>query len=421
MDSQSPSYRLESPSLIKTGMNLRDGIIITCFSVLFAASTLVSLGSRSVEIDPRILQLRYALIALSLGVLLLLVVKDGFVPFRMSTASLFVVVVWFAFAFFVILSGIWHTEPSAILTGIWFLVGVPIIFKIMLPQLRTRLSLNGVVAWSLMLGHIPYILISLLMFPVTDRRYSGVFANPNQLGMVGVMVAAGALVILVAGRIQRRRPRFAVLPGIALVGAVTVVLLSRSRTSVLTIVAMALAAGMHFLRVARTDVRSILRLLFVAVFILPLGIYFGYAKIERFLQPMMERFAAIFIGQNSALSGRERIWEGTIRDAVLLGQGSGYFMQTFEKGPHNSFIAVLGEFGIPAALFLVTYAAVSLLWAYRYSRYSTGDPYAHGPLVILVGFWVLSLGEQMFGRLGRGITLAAFISTGLILRSRRPS
>lgn len=420
MDNRSYSCRPESADVIKTGLKLRDSIIIASLSLLFAASTLVSLGSRTVEIDPRILQLRYVTVALSLGVLILVVLKDGFIPFRMSTTSFMYLLVWSAFAFFVILSGIWHTELSAILTGVWFFVGVPIIFKIMMPQLRSRLPLNGIVAWSLMLGHIPYIVVSLLMFPVTDRRYSGIFANPNQLGMVGVMVASGALVILVAGQLQGHRLRSVVLPGLALVASVVVVLLSGSRTSMLAIAAMAAVAGIHYLWALRANVRPILPSIAVAAFVLPLGIYFGYPQVEHLLQPMIERFTAITIGEILIFSGREKIWEGTIRDAALFGHGSGYFMETFQRGPHNSFIAILGEFGIPATLFLVIYATIGLLWAYRYSRYFPGDPYAHGPLVILVGFWVLSLGEEMFGRLGRGITLAAFISTGLILWNRRP-
>ena len=71
-----------------------------------------------------------------------------------------------------------------------------------------------------------------------------------------------------------------------------------------------------------------------------------------------------------------------------------------------------------AAVLLVCFASLSFFYAYRYAKaHVKHDIYAIAPLSICVCFWVLSMGEGMFGKLGSGINLAYFLSVGIVIMS----
>ncbi|WP_143192429.1 O-antigen ligase, partial [Paenibacillus sp. P32E] len=70
-------------------------------------------------------------------------------------------------------------------------------------------------------------------------------------------------------------------------------------------------------------------------------------------------------GSSDISSGREFMWQETIKDANFFGHGSNYFYQKFFIGDaHNIFVQVLGQYGmIPLLLFvlMIVYLVILLV------------------------------------------------------------
>ena len=127
------------------------------------------------------------------------------------------------------------------------------------------------------------------------------------------------------------------------------------------------------------------------------------------------------IVRDGGLSGRDEVWSETLLDARILGHGFGYFPGTSSGlNAHNSIIQEVGTHGVAAALGLLAVALVSLSSAFRFAvRRVHYDPYAMGPLLILVVFWVMAMGEGMFGGFNRGYTILMLISCGVVIDDYR--
>lgn len=98
---------------------------------------------------------------------------------------------------------------------------------------------------------------------------------------------------------------------------------------------------------------------------------------------------------NDVFDGRTYIWEKTLSDAGLFGEGSKYFIREFSLGAHNSFISIIGQFGYIYGGILI------LCWIYlgykaiNYFFKCKNDLYCYYYVALWVGFTVLSLAEVM--------------------------
>jgi len=382
-------------------IKLREIVIIIFLSVLFGSA---SLGMDIISSDSQLITFRMMGISVSLIILIAFFFKGGW---RISKSKL--LILWFNYSIFAVISEIYNGDP--VLGGLWLAVPMMLIFFIILPNVL-KYRPNRTINLSLFICHLPYIIISLLKFPIFEP-YAGIFANPNSMGILGVTLAAplfGFLCNLIATKEGMQRIRiFFVITGIA--GTFAIILLSASRTS--------LVAFVLLFCIVTWFVYMVKKLRLLILISIPLGIFIGFiyflvANDISTYSIILDKFTNAYNGD--FLSGRSFIWAETLRQASLLGGGKEYFLNSFELTAHNDFIRVLGENGILSAFFFGLFAIGTLLVSFRYLTLNIKkDPYAITPFLMIVSLWALSMGETMLGLLGNGLSTAAIVLVGICI------
>ena len=179
-------------------IKLREIVIIIFLSVLFGSA---SLGMDIISSDSQLITFRMMGISVSLIILIAFFFKGGW---RISKSKL--LILWFNYSIFAVISEIYNGDP--VLGGLWLAVPMMLIFFIILPNVL-KYRPNRTINLSLFICHLPYIIISLLKFPIFEP-YAGIFANPNSMGISGVTLAAplfGFLCNLIATKEGMQRIR----------------------------------------------------------------------------------------------------------------------------------------------------------------------------------------------------------------------
>ncbi|MGL5061791.1 MAG: O-antigen ligase family protein [Microcoleus sp.] len=366
------------------------------------------MGSSEIPLDPAILKLRYVMVGASILILLLM---SGFNKLNFSNKSLPILLLWILFSFAIVTSGIANNDSSVVRDGFWLMLGANFIFFYALPNLMKEQA-NLLLGLALFLGNVPYLVTSLVSHPLTTLRYKGIFANPNQMGLIGATVAAGILIVLSGALSAKKSSSYIWVIILLLLLNFYIILCANSRTSILAFCAM---FGLFIYQsLSNPEILYKMGTIFIAIF--SGMVVIGTEQINVVLK---EVDGILGDKVQGGLSGRDDIWKQTLNDASWLGYGSDYFEFNFGMGGHNSMIEILGQNGIIAAYFLIFFAIASFYYAYRYFKnYAKEDSYAIAPLIIAACFWILSMGEGMFGSLGTAMTLAYMISIGIVMAKR---
>ncbi len=387
-------------------------VLLLLLASLFGGASLMSVQTEGVI--GLVKKLRHPLVAGSFAVLLSMA-TFRFDSWRLPRKLIAPFWIWLLFAYTVLLTSAIKGEPDLFADGLWFLVGIPLFFFIVLPTLLTEHA-NLLIGGALFVGHAPYILASLWVQPLGSylanraQSYRGVFFHFNGLGSTSMILAAGACILLHIVLMDRKRKHYLLVVGLILVliGCLGLILLSSSRTSLLALLLMLLI-------VLWRSAIDIARMLSLAAA--------GLVVLVIVLALLGDRAADIWAGiydktvnsveSGQLLSGREEIWQEAIEHATLLGYDANYFGSGLTA--HNSFIHILALYGSVATLVMMLFACTSLWYAYRYTRVYADAPSAITPLIIAVCFWSMSLAEGVFGSLGRGITMAFLASLGIVI------
>jgi hypothetical protein len=323
---------------------------------------------------------------------------------------------WMGFAYAVVIGSLFKSSVDLFVDGLWFLVCVPLIFFMALPSLLEEQA-DMLLALALCLGHLPYLLASLLLEPIGAHlaysfglSYRGIFYHFNGLGGTSVVVAVGGFVLLRAALLkpQRRYQVAAVLLVGLLLLCLVLILVSTSRTSLLSFLAL---AGL-FVSVSGLGWPRLLALGGGGLVAAGGGLLLLGERANGLWEALLRKMDASQ-SQGQLLSGREDIWGRVLQDATLFGHSSQYWSDG--PGLHSSFVHILAFHGIIAVLLMVGFALTSLWYAYRYALRFAHEPGGLAPLAIALCFWLLSLAEGVFGSLGRGITMAFLISVGVVI------
>jgi O-antigen ligase len=324
---------------------------------------------------------------------------------------------WFAFSLVSLISAILNHD--GILGEIWQMIGVPLAFFLGFPRLAER-SGSEILAWGLILGFFSYVCISLGRYPLVPTYYKGVFFNANTMGMVLVSILAGGFAVL-RGWIGKKekfwcnRLKISLMIFFNLCIALLLIATS-SRTSFLILTALFLIFIWTLLLDAKEHrgwIMALLGLAFLAIMGLVL-LVIQDSGVALF-QNLIEKFSSN--PDNTALSGREYIWQEVFQEASILGHGNMYFTNTVGRLPHNAYIAVLGMKGIPAVLLLLLMHFMVLVWALqKMIRGIKNDAYAATPLFIVIAYLMIGMTENVGGILGNGLHVAFLIAIGLLIR-----
>jgi O-antigen ligase len=378
-------------------------ITLIILAILFGSVALTNLGSSDFPLDPNIQKVRLGIIFIAL---LLFTWISDFDIWGFPRKNLPLIVVWLLLGFTSLISGIVNDDLISIKDGLWQVIVIPKVFFYLLPKLMNKHA-NLLLAISLSLGLIPYICISLWIQPISVySAYSGIFPNANQLGFISTSIASGLFIILIGNLSKQKKLWYSVPIILLLIILFFLILLSSSRTSLIAFLVMLLVLIWWLTQKPRILIKmiAIIAIVFSTIF------FSGYKQLD------ILWYALEQLDKKEGLSGREDIWSKTFEDMRLLGNGSDYFESNFGFGGHNSIITVLGINGVIAALLMSVLAIFSLFYAYFYFKAAfKKDDYAIAPLIITICFWVLSMGEGMFGSLGTAMTIAYVLSLGIIM------
>ncbi|WP_404784033.1 hypothetical protein [Altericista sp. CCNU0014] len=419
---QPPQINRKSPATAaaiavhpKTAIHLGEMSLIVLLAMLMGGASIVALGSYDHPLDPIWFRVRYGLVGIPLVIFIATAI---FKPASiLQPRFVLLLLLWLCFGTAAVLSGLVNENAKALNDGVWLLIGVPCLFFYALPRAAGR-SMEAVMAWGLILGHVPYAIGSVVLSPPASLPYAGVFSNSNQLGITMLTICCGLLILLNKTLLDPPRP-FRTLNLFGLSGALILtfglISISNSRTSLLGgLIGLCVALYPAFLTLQRP--RNLARLLLFGLGLAgTLMLYWGND-----LSAMVQGLEAGYddkLESNDTFNGRSYIWGKTFQDARLFGYGSNdYFMQQFNLGGHNSLIDILGQNGLIAAYLMVIFALMSFYAAYRFFlEQSAVNPYAIAPLLVSILFWIVSMAESMFGALGRGLTIAYLLSIGLML------
>jgi O-antigen ligase len=384
-------------------------LIVVLLAILFGGASLTNLGTLEDPLDPSISILRFLMIGTSLiGLLTLSGYNKWNIPlWNIPLKPLSLSFLWAAFAFAVFLSGFVNNEMTAQRDGFWLLIAVPMIFFNALPKLMHK-SANILITLGLLLGVSPYILISFFLHPIwqsDSKIYSGIFPNSNQLGFTTAAMSSGVFILAIGFLFRKKSMTEILIVNLSLLICLITILVSNARTAIITFSCMSLFLIWKLFQKPKNFFIAFFIGLIIAIFAFTLN-----AQNPWFFERIAE------VQEKDSLSGRNDIWSKTIIDMTLLGNGEKYFETNFGLGAHNTVIHVLGVNGLIACLFMVLFAIISFIYAWLYfQKNCRSDCYAIAPLVFMTCFWLLSMGEGMFGSLGNAMTIAYMLSIGVVM------
>jgi len=386
---------------------LRQFIIVIALSVLFGGTSLISLGSYNIPLDPAVLKLRYLLVASSL---LILILMSPFKQWGFHRQDRPLLLLWILFGFALVMSGIANNDTTVFRDGLWQMIAVPLIMFNAVPKAMKE-NANLLMGMTLFLGHIPYIVTSIVSHPPGNGTlYRGVFANPNQMGFTCATMSAGLFILLIGAWSEKKDWRYLLPISAALLSLFVLITLANSRTSMIVFLLMFSVFFSEFVK----NSKAVKKMIAIATVAVTAVLLFGGEQIEAMNKTLNNNFEA-----KEGLSGRDHIWGQTLDESDILGHGSNYFTLNFGMGGHNTIIEVIGINGIIAGNLLIAFGIASFFYTYAYFKtYGKEDCAAIAPFLITVCFWFLSMAEGMFGSLGNAMTLAYMLSIGIVISRR---
>jgi hypothetical protein len=306
-----------------------------------------------------------------------------------------------------------NDSPEALASCLWMMIGVPLVFFVILPNILMP-GQDRILTDALFFSYLPLPLISLCLDRDLHFMYKGIFIHPNTLGVIGcILLTCLWTYVMAHTRQPKSQKRLFFLVGMMGL-CFWVIFVSGSRTSLLSAAVTSLSA--LFLMTGRRKKTLVVAMVFAG----------GLAAVLLHMTQAGETIMEALVNKQfiqsmhgDALSGRTAIWTAALADREILGHGAGYFESVIGMSSHNSLMRVLGERGMVAAVLLACFGLLSIICSYRYAtRAFKEDPYAAGPFLTVLSFWTLSFGEGLFSSFGTGITLALFLSVGMIVRGR---
>jgi hypothetical protein len=261
-----------------------------------------------------------------------------------------------------------------------------------------------VISFAYLLGHIPFLLFSTLASEIRFISYSGIFSNPNSLGTV-----AATTFIVYLPFIYRNLEKIISTPKfkyiIILFGNSSILLflffltiISSSRTNFIAAVTVFVVTFLLFMykNLKKNKLSSgltyrIFIILFVYIFSIMVILQFTYFG-ELVNNSIVSKFEK---KSEDILASRGVLWSTTINDASLFGHGREYFPGSI-RGSHNSFISILGQYGVISAIVFVLLCLNLLFYGYKYAIKTNDNINFLLPISITLLFILQSMGEGMF-------------------------
>jgi len=327
-----------------------------------------------------------------------------------------------------IISALKNTDISLVFSAFIFL-SLFLATVVVIPSIYPN-NQNENIFKIVILTHIPLLLLSFVESGygfLTTSSFKGIFYNPNSFGTVAVTLFAVVFSLLLSkvekyiANTQNPKEQFIkvklFLLSIISFSLIWLVVISSSRTSFMAVILLTslgiFSIAIHLIKHGKIG-NLILKGSVAGIALLCLS--FLINKFSNFNDYLYYNIIMKFQNKSDDLLDlRGDIWKKTFEEAGLFGKGSDYFSQQVGMGAHNTFISILGLYGwVPLILFLVILLALIYL-SVRYILVEKNDKYKYLPLLIIMTFVILSMGEVMLYKLSM---LVMFCTIGSTFRPR---
>lgn len=286
---------------------------------------------------------------------------------------------------------------------------------------------------AILISHIPIVFIPILSSGLKTTSYTGMFNNSNAFGSVAatLFIVCSALLVSDVEKIIFDNKKLTTKNVLLIVTSAVffaLTAMSSSRASAVTAIAililnLLIMVSKHLkpLRIYRFRKLSVKKktaknlfmkgvptiLLFTSLWILtPLSNLFEEGIIDKFIvkQDM----------SGGILASRQYTWITAIEETKLFGHGNNYF-QNFERGAHNTFISLLGQYGL---LFVTVFIILLLIGVYYSIQYALemDSDYRYLPISLISTFMFMSMAEGMMLKLSM---VSTFACLGIVSNYRK--
>lgn len=275
---------------------------------------------------------------------------------------------------------------------------------IALPEIvrKRRIDYTKLIIKSIWIGQMPIIVLSLLLWKIELRSYSGMFYNPNSFGnfisTIFIIPYSGVVYYLEMLMERKRINKINFITNILLsLFMLVLTTISSSRTSFVSILLIVLLSIIllfrNLINNGKIRIKYSIKLFQLLSIIMIVGVLMA------FFSPMGNILYDGIISKferkaSNIFAGRLYIWTTTIKEMKLLGHGRDYFSK-FGLAGHNTFISILGQYGFLPIIFLFLFLINSFKKAKIYLRNMVNDKYKYLPIFSISIFIALSMGEGM--------------------------
>lgn len=321
--------------------------------------------------------------------------------------------IFLSFLFFMLISSLFNGNVQMLLSSLRYLL-IFVTLCLIIPCLLKEKTLS-ITVWSFLLSQLPLLLLSFIeLNPFSDfsGTYFGIFYNPNSFGIFTATIFI-VLLALIYSYVGTRRLMIPILL-ITLFILFLLIAFSGSRTSFIAIV-LVLLISLALPTVKKLDFNNIslkkIRFYFFSLIgFASFTIWFLQSSFYEIMNyRIIEKFVYKF-NSGDVLDKRGDILIETISDLSMFGHGPEYFNEQFGLGAHNSFVSLLGQYGLLATSFFILFWIYSTFRSLKYYKTSK-NKLSILPFIVIMFFLITSMTEIM---LMKASMLISFVSIGVI-------
>lgn len=307
-----------------------------------------------------------------------------------------VIIIYYLYILFSILSSQINADYVLLFGTIFMFITFSLSFLI-IPRLDDYIIEKSYISFLIL--HLLIIVFSIVTEGLKPVSYSGLYYNPNSFGTS----MASVLSLLIArfsyyleGFIREKKFNKKIYINFLLIIIFSIfTIISSSRNAFLSILVLFIFSfmiimGGSFSKKINLKIfrRKIILLLLISLI---LFIIFSLDFVKEFIDiNIIQKFQS---KSGDILDRRSLIWVTTMKEMKLFGHGRNYFEQ-FGLGAHNTFISILGQYGILPTISFIFFIIKLFKLAIIYSKINkTKNRYV--PFFVILSFLTMSIAESM--------------------------
>lgn len=268
----------------------------------------------------------------------------------------------------------------------------------------------------ILITQLPLVLTFVIGF---DFPLQGIFYNPNAMGLTSATVYVVVLACLLANMEDNLVKNGNFLNATNLLNIILCAFLflitigssSRTSTVAITIITVFSILLLVFKGLLSRKYKSTFKAIFASILIPAVLIsVYNFPPVNDYLYYNILYKFEVKADSNNMLSTRDIVWEQTVNEATLFGNGRLYFDEQVGIQAHNTFISFLGQYGWLTLTLFVLFLLVSLRYALKFARRNNSN-LRYLPLFLISAFVILSMAETMTHK---AIMLAMFCAIGVV-------